>query len=1374
MDFRQLVAAFQNLNETERHVMHVLTTAGSASGVSNIERFSKAASWADSKQRPLKENSLRPVLKKLESQGLLKKASQGYEYYTVPEDLQDYVIQDCVRTGWFAKYVDSSIPIASYSYSYHGGAYEIRELRKAFYTGDVQSFKRCFRGKIARDAGLLTPFSRSIYDHLPQGIQLLFLEGMVQQQIMGISVSREALQIYDDLNKQASGPEGLNLACNLDLAIARGDLASLKQLNESTKSKFPEIEGCYAFLKGDFKKASQLFAKAMPLGEKKGRKSSLAMERLPALLYLLVLFRENSHEATQMGYALIAAGIKGDKNVYADVLTVFEVALKFQELPTDSAQLNRSLTGYRRSPLETLISSYFQRWLLTDNKDTGKKGYLSSVARGYQTSGLHWLAAEARTLFQSEESETSDGNESQHPKDTISLVNWIEPEPAWQRSLNAIALIGGNRTTEQAKPERSTTTDRLIWEISKGNELELVPFHQKLTSKGWSAGKRVSLARLRTDFTSSEYAFLAVHDQALCRAIILKTYGGRYPETICYVDPVLAAKALIGHPCVYYTGDRQTPLEVVEQPPRLIVSKSKNKTVRLSLEPKLPDTDGDDDDEDERLSIVKDGPHRIQIVIFTSQHLRLGEILGKSLEVPAASADRVIKAVQAISSIVAVHSEIGGDMPSAESTPGDPRLHVHLLPLQTGLRLELFVRPFGDDGPFSRPGKGGVNVFATLDGKPRSACRDLAEEKRRVADLLERCSLLSDIDGETDDFPTPLEALEMLLELDEYNASHDNALVLHWPQGKSMTLAGQATASNFQVQIRKDRDWFAASGSLKVDRDLSIDMLKLIDLVEASPSRFVQLDDGRFLALTDQLRKRIEDFSQFGERQKNKLRFPAVRAAAFEDMGDLEIKSDEHWKECVQRMRSAADVQPALPSTLQTELRDYQHEGFNWLARLAAWGVGGCLADDMGLGKTIQALTLLLHRAPGGPALVIAPTSVAFNWQNEAARFAPTLNTRLFGSGDRDASFENLGPRDVVIASYGMLHTEVERFQAQAWHTIILDEAQAIKNTATRRSQAAMGLEADFRLIMTGTPLENHLGELWNLFQFINPGLLGSLEVFQRRFAVPIERDHCAESRRRLKKLIQPFLLRRTKTQVLSELPSRTEQTLMVEMSKEEAAFYEALRIRAVEKLADTTNAGGRQHLKILAEIMRLRRACCHPKLAMEDCGLPSAKLALFSETIDELLENRHKALVFSQFVDHLTILREELDRKQISYQYLDGSTSAAERKKRVEAFQSGEGDVFLISLKAGGLGLNLTAADYVLHMDPWWNPAVEDQASDRAHRMGQLRPVTIYRFITAGTIEERISEMHAAKRDLADSLLEGTDVSGKLTAEQLLTLIRD
>ncbi len=576
------------------------------------------------------------------------------------------------------------------------------------------------------------------------------------------------------------------------------------------------------------------------------------------------------------------------------------------------------------------------------------------------------------------------------------------------------------------------------------------------------------------------------------------------------------------------------------------------------------------------------------------------------------------------------------------------------------------------------------------------------------------------------------------------------------------------------MHIRQDRDWFAASGTLKVDRSLSVDMLKLIELVEASPSRFVKLDDGRFLALTEQLRQRIEDLAAYGDRRERKLRFPPVRAAALEDLGEsVKLKADASWTACVQRMRTAGQVQPVVPTTLQAELRDYQRDGFQWLARLAAWGVGGCLADDMGLGKTIEALALLLHRAAGGPALVVAPTSVGFNWVNETNRFAPTLNARLFGAGDRDAFFQDLGPRDVVICSYGLLHNEAARFQSQSWHTVILDEAQAIKNMATRRSQAAMGLASDFRLIMTGTPLENHLGELWNLFQFINPGLLGSLDHFQQRFAGPIERDGCHETRRRLKKLIQPFLLRRTKTQVLAELPPRTELTLQVELSDEEAAFYEALRQRALEKLAEPGD-GRPQHLKILAEIMRLRRACCHPKLVLEEAGISSSKLALFSETIDELLDNHHKALVFSQFVDHLTILREELDRKGVSYQYLDGSTPAPQRKQRVEAFQSGDGDVFLISLKAGGLGLNLTAADYVLHMDPWWNPAVEDQASDRAHRLGQQRPVTIYRFITKGTIEERITDLHATKRDLADSLLEGADLSGKLTAEELLKLIRE
>ena len=264
------------------------------------------------------------------------------------------------------------------------------------------------------------------------------------------------------------------------------------------------------------------------------------------------------------------------------------------------------------------------------------------------------------------------------------------------------------------------------------------------------------------------------------------------------------------------------------------------------------------------------------------------------------------------------------------------------------------------------------------------------------------------------------------------------------------------------------------------------------------------------------------------------------------------------------------------------------------------------------------------------------------------------------------------------------------------------------------------------------------------------------------------------DARQRLKKLIQPFILRRTKAQVLAELPARTEIVLHVQLSKEEKLFYEALRREALEKLTNSEAHAGQKHLQVLAEIMRLRRACCHTKLVKPEINLSSSKLELFGETVTELLDNGHKALVFSQFVDHLSIVRAYLDEQKISYQYLDGSTPAKERKRRVDAFQSGEGDVFLISLKAGGTGLNLTAADYVIHLDPWWNPAVEDQASDRAHRIGQQRPVTIYRLVAKDTIEDKIVALHQHKRDLANSLLEGTEMSGKISTDDLLQLIRD
>ncbi len=379
-----------------------------------------------------------------------------------------------------------------------------------------------------------------------------------------------------------------------------------------------------------------------------------------------------------------------------------------------------------------------------------------------------------------------------------------------------------------------------------------------------------------------------------------------------------------------------------------------------------------------------------------------------------------------------------------------------------------------------------------------------------------------------------------------------------------------------------------------------------------------------------------------------------------------------------------------------------------------------------------------------------------------------------YRNGDRKKLLEELGPFDVVTASYGLLQHDGALLESVGWHTVVLDEAQAIKNSGTKRSAAAMKLRGDFRVITTGTPVENNLGELWNLFRFLNPGLLGSLDGFTRRFAVPIEKYGNKGAAARLKKLVRPFLLRRTKDQVLSELPPKTEIVLRVEMTREERAVYEAVR----------KGGYGQDRVRRRRAGQAFRGPCrAHeaPEGLLQPLSRPSGKGGT------PLLQARglrrdpgrtpgggHRCLVFSQFVDHLSIIREYLDGLGVSYAYLDGSTPSRERERQIASFQGGEKECFLISLRAGGTGLNLTAADYVIHMDPWWNPAVEDQASDRAHRIGQERPVTVYRIVAKDTVEEKIVDLHGIKRELAESLLEGAEGAARISLEEMAALIRD
>ena len=428
------------------------------------------------------------------------------------------------------------------------------------------------------------------------------------------------------------------------------------------------------------------------------------------------------------------------------------------------------------------------------------------------------------------------------------------------------------------------------------------------------------------------------------------------------------------------------------------------------------------------------------------------------------------------------------------------------------------------------------------------------------------------------------------------------------------------------------------------------------------------LADGSFLALTRRFQSQLNRLRGISEDHAQGLRLPMLGALAMQDITEEAgaVKADKEWKAFVARLNAAESRQPRPPSTLQADLRDYQLEGFQWLSRLAHWQAGACLADDMGLGKTVQAIAAMLEQAPHGPCLVIAPTSVCHNWENELSRFAPSLVPQKLGAAaGRAEIFTGLKAMDVLVISYGLLHQEADRLAEIDWRMVVFDEAQAVKNAETRRAQAGQRLKAHFRLALTGTPIENYLDELWSLFNIVNPGLLGSRERFSRRFATPIERNRDANALQALRALIRPFILRRTKSAVLAELPSRTEVTLEIDLPEDERAFYEAMRLRALEALAQLRDGGGKpgqNRIHLLAEITRLRRACCHPGADRSRNRPARLKLEAFLELVEDLIRNRHKVLVFSQFVGQLERVAEVLRGRKISFQYLDGSTPAPER----------------------------------------------------------------------------------------------------------------
>ena len=878
------------------------------------------------------------------------------------------------------------------------------------------------------------------------------------------------------------------------------------------------------------------------------------------------------------------------------------------------------------------------------------------------------------------------------------------------------------RSIVESMPE--ATGETLYWDVALNDDGDILSIEPRLVDKKAHAmGKQ-----LEADDPANTSLIYSQDERDLALSAVARTLGTHQNSGI----PMLA-QTLAGHPRLRLVQGSYRRMIHVRTAPAIIRAEVKNSSLILDMDVKQFTRLKEEKDSRTQLSIPNYHP-RMQVLV---DYFRKGAI---TLDMTRREELRWLLAK------LAECFELQGKIPATllKCTKSHGRYIFHAKPRGKACTLELLVEHLkGNSSEISVPGEGDAVLMVKSAAGEMCIRRDLEEERKGAQRMIENCPSLHKTEALTAPFTWQFSDTELLLQAIHELQQVENTGV-HWAKpDDALTVLDEPTQPLVISVLKEHSDWLEIGAELAVDEKRVYELSALMAAYEKRAGRYIRLSPGCYMRASAELLHqlgRMSDCLRMHKKKRNAL--PLAAVPSLMEQWPQKEALPAAIRERKDMLRESNDA--PVPSGFCAQLRDYQLSGYRWMLSRVHAGLGACLADDMGLGKTVQTLALLLQMAPKGPSLVIAPLSLMGNWAEEAKQFAPELRVHIFNSMKRAEGMPELKAGDVALASYGQVASNSVYFRAVEWNLVVLDEAQAIKNPTSLRAQAVCKLSASARICLSGTPVENNLMDLWSIMHFLNPMLLGTRAEFNAVYKGDVDK---------LRRVVAPLLLRRTKEEVLPQLPPITEKRINVELSAEERALYESCRRQALEQARSGNGA-----ITLLAELTRLRRLCCHGKLVMKRFRGQSSKLNAMVELVEELREAGHSALVFSQFTDVLDLAQAALRSKGVSTLRLDGTMTNAKREKQVKLFQQGQAQVFLISLKAGGVGLNLTAADYVILLDPWWNPAVEDQAAGRSHRIGQNKPVTVCRLIASDTVEERVMAMHEAKQALADNIVrEGT-----------------